>query len=430
MKTDCGKVYVWLMAGLTVLSRTVAAQALPPEPIIPAVAGVAAGPRIQFDNPSFDFGRVAAGQVLKHTFIFTNTGNARLDILDVRPSCGCTTAGTWTARAEPGQTGAIPVAFNSANFSGPVHKSISVTCNASNQPTVVLQLSGTIWKPVDVTPLYVYFSLATDSQTNDVRTVRIVNNETNDLTVFPPELSHPSFRAELKTVRPGKEYEVQVRTVPPVPPGTIQGTMTLKTSATNLTPITVSVIAVVQAPLVAMPAQLMIPAGPLTSGTRLGVTVRNNSSTNVTVSEPSLNLPGVDIQMQAVQPGRIYNLILNFPPGYTMPAGQRGELTMKTTHPQYPTMQVPIMQIPRPVQTTPQYRPPQTVLSNMPRPAPAFPQPPATAATLSGRPPVQPIQGVKTTNLARPAIYLPPVPRSTNPAPRPPPLPPAPSAGK
>src|SRR6266702_6098464 len=33
------------------------------------------GPRIQFADPIFDFGKVGSGQVIRHDFVFTNTGN-------------------------------------------------------------------------------------------------------------------------------------------------------------------------------------------------------------------------------------------------------------------------------------------------------------------------------------------------------------------
>src|SRR5690349_7331106 len=52
-----------------------------------------AGPKAQFAVPVYDFGRVQAGDVVKYTFIFTNTGDQTLEVSHVQPSCGCTTAG-------------------------------------------------------------------------------------------------------------------------------------------------------------------------------------------------------------------------------------------------------------------------------------------------------------------------------------------------
>ena len=102
------------------------------------------GPRIEFATQVFDFGKVSAGELVRHDFVFTNTGRALLEITDVRPGCGCTTAGTWDRRVKPGQTGVIPLQFNSANFDGKVTKSATVTCNDRGKSNLVLQITGTV----------------------------------------------------------------------------------------------------------------------------------------------------------------------------------------------------------------------------------------------------------------------------------------------
>lgn len=42
-------------------------------------------PGIQFDTPTYDFGRIKAGPEVSHDFWFTNTGTGPLEILKVRP---------------------------------------------------------------------------------------------------------------------------------------------------------------------------------------------------------------------------------------------------------------------------------------------------------------------------------------------------------
>ena len=81
--------------------------------------------------------------------MFTNTGDRLLIINNVQPQCGCTTAGEWTRQVEPGKTGSIPIQFNTVGYNGPVFKQVTVTCNVTNQPTVFLQLKGTVYKPFE-----------------------------------------------------------------------------------------------------------------------------------------------------------------------------------------------------------------------------------------------------------------------------------------
>src|SRR5881628_1903137 len=113
----------------------------------------------------YDFGKVSSGELVKHTFVFTNIGTATLEIKDVRPSCGCTTAGTWDKMVEPGKTGIIPVQFNSTGYGGGVTKTVTVICNDSSQTNLTLVLKGTIWKPIDIAPAFTTFTPGPDRQT-------------------------------------------------------------------------------------------------------------------------------------------------------------------------------------------------------------------------------------------------------------------------
>src|SRR5215831_12803038 len=83
-------------------------------PAIPAAAPAtnAGGGKIQFEMPNYDFGKSKAGDPVKYTFVFTNIGTETLEIKNVRPGCGCTTAGEWTKKVEPGKTGTIPIQVN------------------------------------------------------------------------------------------------------------------------------------------------------------------------------------------------------------------------------------------------------------------------------------------------------------------------------
>src|SRR6266540_6974319 len=133
----------------------------PPEKNV--AAPESAGPKIQFAGTVYDFGKVSSGEVVKHEFVFTNIGTATLEIKDVRPGCGCTTAGTWDKLVEPGKTGKIPLQFNSANFGGAVLKQATVTCNDPGQSNVTLQIKGTVWKAIDVTPTMAVFNVSSES---------------------------------------------------------------------------------------------------------------------------------------------------------------------------------------------------------------------------------------------------------------------------
>src|SRR5215472_2434767 len=128
------------------------------------------GPKIQFDSLTYDFGRVRAGTKVIHNFVFTNTGDATLQITGVQPGCHCTTVGDWTHTVEPGKTGVIPIQFDSTGFGGPIVRTPSITSNDKSQPMVRFQLNGTVSKPVETSPAFVSMVIAPDAseETNAV----------------------------------------------------------------------------------------------------------------------------------------------------------------------------------------------------------------------------------------------------------------------
>ena len=337
------------------LSGTNSAPSTPPAPAPPLLSATAdvasvaggSGPKIVFATPVYDFGQIKGGEVVKYTYVFTNVGGAVLQVSNVQASCGCTTAGEWTRQVEPGKTGSIPIQFSSGNFSGQVGKSITVTCNDTNQPTVVLEIKGKIWKPIDVTPQFATLNVTSETPSN-ATTVRIVNNEEAPLTLSAPESSNPAFATELRTNQAGKEFQLIVKTVPPLPPGNVQGQITLKTSSTNMPVINVSAWANVQQAVMVMPSQITLPAAPLANPMPSSISIRNNGTNTLALSEPAVNAKGVDVQLKEVEAGRLFALTVSFPAGFEMAQGEKVELSLKSNHPQFPMIKVPVIQPPRP----------------------------------------------------------------------------------
>ena len=178
-------------------------------------------------------------------------------------------------------------------------------------------------------------------------TVRIVSNEEAPLTLSAPEGNSPAFAAELKTNQPGKQFDLIIRTMPPLPAGNVRGQFTLKTSSTNLPVINVSAWANVQPAVMAMPAQITLSADPLANPMPSTISIRNNGTNPLALSEPAANAKGVDVQLKELQPGPFFTLTLNFPAGFEMAQGEKVEVGVKSNHPQYPIIKVPVLQPPR-----------------------------------------------------------------------------------
>ena len=347
---------VFLSAGLALALQAQQPQVVPTGStsntlaVVPALA-VTNGAQIQFDNPVYDFGRVTAGDVVKHTFIFTNTGNQTLELADVHPSCGCTTAGDWTRKVEPGQTGSIPLQVNTANFNGAVTKMVTVTCNAKPQSSLVLQIKGTIFWAIEISPSFVVLYIPPDSP-KATNVVRIINHLDQPLTLSQPESTNAAFTASLKTKTEGKEFELTILSVAPFGAGGMQSFIHLKTSLTNRPVLAVPFVASLVPVVSAMPPVLMLPGGPLAAKTPATITFQNNSTNHVTLSEPQLEVPGAEVDFKEGQPGR-YTASLTFPQGFEITPGRAPRFKVKSNDPRLPTLEVPIMQQPKPATPPP-----------------------------------------------------------------------------
>ena len=72
------------------------------------------GPVITWEKSVHDFGDVAQGDKVEHTFKFKNAGSEPLIITNVQVTCGCTTPKGWARDPiAPGQSSEITIAAKS-----------------------------------------------------------------------------------------------------------------------------------------------------------------------------------------------------------------------------------------------------------------------------------------------------------------------------
>ena len=101
----------------------------------PAAAANGPATTIAFAKTTHEFGTITEGDIVEHTFTFTNTGNTPLIIQDARASCGCTVPKKPEKPVAPGETGEIQVRFDSQGKPGMQNKTITVTANTEPATT-------------------------------------------------------------------------------------------------------------------------------------------------------------------------------------------------------------------------------------------------------------------------------------------------------
>ncbi len=98
---------------------------------------------ISFVDEVYDFGQITDGEVVEHTFKFTNTGTEPVIVSRVSTSCGCTTPEYTATPVAPNKDGEVKVRFDSHGQSGKQQKIITVVSNAKNNIQTI-QLKGEV----------------------------------------------------------------------------------------------------------------------------------------------------------------------------------------------------------------------------------------------------------------------------------------------
>ena len=119
----------------------------PTSPVTPDATSPAAptGPTttVTFNETTFDFGSVDAGEKVSHVYKFTNTGNEPLIISNAKGSCGCTVPNWPREPIAVGGTGEIEVVFDSKNKKGPRNQKVTITAN-TDPPQTFIYLKGEV----------------------------------------------------------------------------------------------------------------------------------------------------------------------------------------------------------------------------------------------------------------------------------------------
>ena len=104
------------------------------------------GAKIEFKAYTIDYGTINKGADGIRTFEFTNSGDEPLIVSNVKSSCGCTIPKKPKKPILPGENGEIEVKYDT-NRVNPIRKTITVTSNAVNAPTVALKITGKVIDP-------------------------------------------------------------------------------------------------------------------------------------------------------------------------------------------------------------------------------------------------------------------------------------------
>jgi len=343
-------------------------------------------PGIAFKEPVYDFGRVRSGTDVTHDFVFTNTGTGPLEILLVKPACGCTTTGEYDRIVQPGQSGKLPLKLSTKGSAGRMSKTVAIHTNApAPGATVTLTLQADVWEPVAAEPKTAAFGRLTAEAVRDpglVKKVTVTNNTERPANLTNVRSTSPLFSVEPPTVvEPGKKFELTIAVASALKPGNNNGTIEFSATVADAPTFSIPVTAYLILDVEATPSGIVLgPDRPALQQRQ--VSVQNNTKTPVKLSDLQVSNPPLKVTLQETEPGMVYTLTVDIPVDCVLaPDGEK--ITLKTDCPSVSEIVIPIREIRVP---TTEPAPPGPVATDLPPPAPGTKTPINDTDPVTGKP--------------------------------------------
>jgi Protein of unknown function (DUF1573) len=215
------------LINIAVLSLAILTEASGTRTVRPVLASSPANearpaPKAVIPYTSFNFGDVYSGEVISQIFVIKNAGDADLRITDFKGDCGCT-----VVRAEkvvaPGHETIAEVEVQTVSQSGIINKMAMMHTNDPDQPAVMFTLVANVLKGAPlrqgkyIGPIF----LSPDSRgamftkPGKKTTAEFsITSEQVPVKVVNVEVGTKNFVARLVEVEPGRNYKVQVDSLP------------------------------------------------------------------------------------------------------------------------------------------------------------------------------------------------------------------------
>jgi hypothetical protein len=308
---------------------------------IPGASPPAPGPqpRLEIDEPVYDFGTALEGATVRHVFKIRNAGKGNLIIRGVKTTCGCTAAQPTKSVLKPGEISELAVTFDSSNQKGHQVRTIAIHTNDPASPQAVVTMQGTVKQQVAVTPAHVAFG--------NVRKGTAVTREVTigDLVAAGGEFRVGDVTHTSKSIKvtrhpradgqPGATLKVEL--LPTMPIGRFEDTIKV---STNRQPVQVSVFGTITGDITVDPAQVSFGIAPRGQDVVRILRLSNTGKRDVKVLDVSTSSQSVVASAEPVKPGKEYKITVVLKRG--TPDGQiRGKVDIKTDDPEQATLSVP-----------------------------------------------------------------------------------------
>jgi hypothetical protein len=125
-----------IVIGTAIAQQPLASNAKPQLELINEIGA------FNWDETTFDFGKIKIKKPVTHEFSFVNAGDAPLVITSVQASCGCTVTKYSKDPISPGSTGFVTATYDASKV-GVFTKTVTVNANTDGG-AVLLTIKGEV----------------------------------------------------------------------------------------------------------------------------------------------------------------------------------------------------------------------------------------------------------------------------------------------
>jgi hypothetical protein len=314
-----------------------------------AGASAATQPKAVAVAPIKDVGSVAKGDKVTHDFEIRNDGNAALEITDVKPACGCTVA-SYDRTIPPGKTGKVHVVVDTANFTGPVAKGVTVFTNDAANPQVELTVRAKIEPYIAVKPGFARYTIVKDEAKEGTIVQTLYAPDGSPMDIVKVDSPWPYLAVSFREAQEGerlpdvkvKQWRVETKLSSDAPVGPLAGYVIVHTNHAKQKLVEIPVSGFVRPVLAVTPAKADFGQVDVKEAKRWVLDVKNFATEPIKVIGVDPPGQGIEAKVEPLEEGREYTVRLTLNSG--MAKGPfHGKLTIHTDSLKSPVLEVEVM---------------------------------------------------------------------------------------
>ncbi len=177
---------------------------------------------LSFPEPVVHLSAFPGQKSVTATFPFTNETSEAIEIRTIKSSCGCTTPKLSKTTYAPEESGEIQAIFEIGERTGLQRKALAVQYRDRALEPQMLVLEVNIQQPVDFSKTILLW----EENNQEPQTIDITVIQEAPLEIVTIQSDSPHYSAEVKTIKPGKQFQL---TITPHSPSPGKATFTILT---------------------------------------------------------------------------------------------------------------------------------------------------------------------------------------------------------